>query len=261
MAPKRTGSAVIVLGLERVPVAVYPATSESPRISFTSICQEHGSKVEQLQRCTVDQHVFEKGAKGEKPEGLTKAYELRKGPFLSLSEEEIEEVQPQPAPEIVIAAALELEDVKPLLWTGQAQYLGVDAGAGPVVDVAAERSFSQFLDALVEASAGDGLVAVGRWSTRGADKLVGIYRKDDRLVLQGLRRAGEVRDITELEVVEQGDWGGLAKMTAILQRLKVEELGSYPDERYDATVKLLQAKAAKIAEAPRKVPKRARATR
>jgi DNA end-binding protein Ku len=264
MAPKCTGTAIIVLGLERVPVRLYPATSESPRVSFTTICRKHGAKVETLQRCLVDQELFEKPEKqGAKPEGLATAYQLGKTSFLALTDEELEEIQPKPDPEIVIAAKAELEELDPLLFTGSFSFLGPDAGSGPVLDVGAQRAYAKLVEGLAEASSGESAIAVGRYATRGTDKLVGIYRKDRRLVMAGLRRAGEIRDITELEPADEAPWNDLANVTAVLSRLHVDKLdtGRFPDDRYNAAVMLLEKKAAQLAEAPRKVPKRARATR
>lgn len=264
MAPKPTGSLVVLVGLERVPCKVYPAVLEAPRVSFTTICSEHGAKVETVQRCATSQKVIPKDA--TEGDTLSKGYELGKGRFLSLSEAELAEVQPEPDPEIEVKAILELADIDPIAYCGTPRFLGPDVGTGPVIDMAAARAFESLVQALREASDGEGAVAVGRWATRGADKLVAIGSRSGRLMMIELRRAGELRDIAEIEVIAGAKPGALEKLEPILRRLRVEtlDLSAFPDERYDATVKLLQAKAEKAAArgphrdaGPKMRPKRA----
>ena len=249
MAPRSTGNAVILLGLERVPVRVFPAVIDPPRVSFATLCKAHGSKVEQLHRCPVDEKVIDKESKAD---SLVKGYEMGKGNFLVLTDEELLEVQPESDPEIVIEGIIEVELIDPIFWGGKPQYLGADVGTGPVVDLRAQRAFASFVEALQEASEGESTVAIGRWSVRGTDKLVGIRPKDRRLVVQELRRAGEVRDIGELEAAVVADPKTLDVLDPIVKRLRLDAFdpAAYPDEKYSETVKLLQAKAEKAAKRP-----------
>jgi len=248
---KRTGSASILLGLTRVPVAVFPGAQDPPRISFSTLCKEHAAKPSQVYRCPVDEKILEK-------EEQAKGYELGKNRFLIVPEDELAALDTDP--EIRIDAAFPLIDVDPRLWTGQVQYLAADIGDGPVTDIAGARDFARFAARLEER----GLVAVGRWASRGTDRLVGIYSRsgDDgkaRLVLQGMRRAAEVRDVHEIAAAGNAEPGG--EIDTILKRLTVLHLdtGAYPDERYELTVQLLQAKAEQAAAepSPKKKPKRA----
>lgn len=248
---------VIKVGLESVPCRVYPAVSDPPRVSFTSICRQHGAKLETLQRCSAGQEVVEKEAKAEK---LQRAYEVGKGRFLPLTDAEIEELTPEPDPEIQVEAVVDVADLDPLLWSGKAQYLGA-ASELPVRDVAAERAYSTLVRALIEASeGGETAVAIGRWSTRGTDKLVAIrpmFVAEDRayrLVVHELRRPGELRDAVEIAPGDPSDLPRLEAMAKVLRRLQLDKLDleAFPDEKYGATVALLQAKAEAAADPPRK---------
>jgi DNA end-binding protein Ku len=253
MAPKATCSAVILLGTSGIPVRVYPAVMDPPRISFASLCAKHGAQLKQQYICSAKGEIVAR-------EDQAKGYELGKGRFLALTEEELLEVQPKAAPEIAILGSIELADIDPIRWSGSANYLGPDIDDGPVTDIAAVRAYAQLVAALSDASEGDGVVALGRWATRGTDKLVGIYRMGMHLILQGLRRYGEIRSLSEIAPAEPSNPGDLE---VVISKLMLDSLDSaaWPDERYEATVKLLTKKAeaaAKAAEAPRKKPKRAR---
>ncbi|MBN1442856.1 MAG: hypothetical protein JXA90_09105 [Planctomycetes bacterium] len=238
--PRRTGSATILLGLTRVPVAIYPGVKDPPRISFTTLCARHAAKANQCFICSKDSEVLPR-------ENLAKGYELGKDRFLVVDDQELKDLEPDP--EIRIDAAFPLIDCDPRIWTGQVQYLAPDIGPGPVTDIAAARDFARLSGQLEER----GLVAVGRWSTRGADRLVGLYSAGGRIVLLGMRRAGdEVRDVQEIAAAGAAEPGG--EIGAILKRLTVSHLdtGAYPDERYNMTVALLQAKAEAAAREPLK---------
>lgn len=222
-------------------------------MSFSTLCSEHGAQAKQVYRCCVDGQVLDK-------EQLAKGYELGRGKFLRLTPDELEEISPAPDPELRVDAAYRLVDVDPRLWTGQCQYLAADVGDGPVTDLAGARDFARFANEL----ATKGLLAVGRWSTRGADRLVGIYAVEieggARLVLQGMRRSGEVRDLAEIPPAGEAEPGG--EIGAVLKRLTVTHLdtGSYPDDRYRMTCELLAKKAAQAALEEAK-PKKKKAAR
>jgi DNA end-binding protein Ku len=242
---------------------VCPGTTDSPRVSFTTLHAKCSSKLEQVPRCPKDGAIIEKD---ERETETVKGYELGKGVFLPVTEKDLEEAQPPADPEIRIEETLELAAIDARRWTGQVQYLEADVGSGPVKDPAAVAAYAKLVGGLRDASEGDGVVAVGRWATRGCDRLVGIYRLDGRLVAQGLRRPEEVRDIGELAAAEPARPEELAVVTPILERLKVDDLDdrAFPDERYEATVAILTKKAAeraaelaRVAAEPRKGPKRA----
>jgi DNA end-binding protein Ku len=257
---KCTGTVQIRFGPETIPCRVYAAVTEPPRLSFSTLCRKHGVKVETVVRCPIDRSLVEKDAKEA---ALTKGYEIGKGKFLTLSDEDLAEVQPEPDPVIVMEAVVELAEVDPIFFRGTASFLGPDVGDGPVKDVRGERIFAGFVQALREASDGETMMAIGRWHTRGCDKLVAIRPFQGRLVVQELRRAGDIRDVNEIETACVPDPVLLDRSEPVLRRLRIESFdpSAYPDDRYDATVKLLTQKAAEAATKTKraKAPRRSEA--
>ena len=246
-APRRTGSATILLGLLRIPVGIYPGARDPPRISFATLCKRHAAKANQVYACSKDSEII------LAREDLAKGYALGRDRYLVVGDEELKELEPDP--ELRIDAAYPLIDVDPRLWTGQVQYIAADIGDGPVTDLACARDFARLSSRLEE----KGLLAVGRWASRGADRLVGLYSIEGRIVLQGMRRApDEVRDIHEIAAAGEAEPGG--ELETIFKRLTVSHLdtGAYPDQRYEMTVALLQAKAEAAAREPLKKTKKAR---
>ncbi len=255
--PRSTGHVAILLGLERVPCVVYPATISAPRVSFTTLCAEHLTKTETVVRCpgkpkgkASTSHLIEKA---DKPTKLVSGFELGRDVYLPLTDEELAEVAPEPESEITIEAFIELAAIEPIYFTGSAQLLGADVGDGPVTDARAARSYSALVYALLEGSEGEGgLAALGRWQKSGHDRLVAIVAQDRRLLALELRRAGEVRDVTEVPAAVMAPGEGLDVLDPLVKRLKLESYdpSQYQDARYEATVALLAKKVAERALKP-----------
>ena len=238
-----------------------------PRIPFTTLCAKHLVKTETVVRCPKPLTRAKVGAeaepghlieKDEKEGRLVRGYALGKDRYLSLSEADLAEVEPEPEPQITVEAVLELAGIDPVHFAGGVQILAADVGSGPVVDALAARSYAALVEALVEESQGEGLVAIGRWPRAGHDKLVGIVAKDRRLLALDLRRAGEVRDLSDIPAAEAADPALIDRLGPVLKRLKVDHFAAndYPDIRYDLTLDLLQEKAREREKAP---PKRRQA--
>src|SRR4051794_38751462 len=86
MAPRSYWKGYLKLSLVSCPIAVNPATSSSERISFRQINKKTGNRLRQQ---LVDEETREPVEAGDKGRG----YEVEKGVFIPVDDEEIEELQ------------------------------------------------------------------------------------------------------------------------------------------------------------------------
>src|SRR5689334_25001226 len=85
MAPRANWKGFLRLSLVTCPVALYPATSESEKISFNQLNRQTGHRIKYIK---VDQDTGD-----EVPnEDIVKGYELEKGQFIEVTKEELEEI-------------------------------------------------------------------------------------------------------------------------------------------------------------------------
>jgi DNA end-binding protein Ku len=85
MAPRANWKGYLRLSLVSCPVLLYPATSEREKISFHQINKKTGNRV-RLKR--VDEETGEEVAYGD----IVKGYEVSKGHYLEVTEEELEAI-------------------------------------------------------------------------------------------------------------------------------------------------------------------------
>src|SRR4051795_8744112 len=83
MAPRANWKGFLRLSLVTCPVALYPATSESEKISFNQLNRQTGHRIKYLK---VDADTGD-----EVPnEDIVKGYELEMGQYIEVSKEELE---------------------------------------------------------------------------------------------------------------------------------------------------------------------------
>ena len=86
MAPRAYWKGYLKLSLVSCPIALYPASSSSERVSFNRINKKTGNRLKQL---NVD---AETGEQVER-EDIGRGYEVGKGEYLQVEDEEIEKIQ------------------------------------------------------------------------------------------------------------------------------------------------------------------------
>jgi DNA end-binding protein Ku len=85
MAPRANWKGFLRLSLVTCPVALYPATSESEKISFNQINRQTGHRIKYMK---VDADTGEEVAN----EDIVKGYALDKDTFVEVTKEELENV-------------------------------------------------------------------------------------------------------------------------------------------------------------------------
>src|SRR6201998_1990499 len=106
MAPRANWKGFLRLSLVTCPVALYPATSESEKISFNQLNKQTGHRIKYLK---IDADTGE-----EVPnEDIVKGYALDKDIFVEVSKEELEEVALESTRTIEIDEFVEKSEIDP----------------------------------------------------------------------------------------------------------------------------------------------------
>src|ERR1700741_5418126 len=178
MAPRANWKGFLRLSLVTCPVALYPATSESEKISFNQLNKQTGHRIKYLK---VDADTGE-----EVPnEDIVKGYELDKENFIEVSKEEREEIALEAARPIQIDECVEKSDIDPR-YLIRPYYLRPDGKVG-------HDAFAVIRDTIREMDK----VAIGRVVLTNREHIIALEPMDKGLVGTLLRYPYEVRSEEE----------------------------------------------------------------
>lgn len=173
MAARAYWQGQIRLALVSIPVEVYPATKSGSAISFHQIHEPTGKRIQ-----------YEKVVAGVGPvdrDEIIKGYEVSKGNYVLLDEDEIEAVKIESRKTLELVQFVEADEIDVLYF--EKPYYVVPA------DDLAEEAYVVLREALRQAKK----VAVGQLSVRGREVLVSIKPCGRGLVMEQLRYADEVK--------------------------------------------------------------------
>jgi DNA end-binding protein Ku len=173
MAARAYWQGQIRLALVSIPVEVYPATKSGASISFRQIHEPSGKRIN-----------YEKVVQGIGPidrDEIVKGYEVSKGNYVLLDDEEIE------------AAKVESKKTLELVQFVEAKEIDVFYFEKPYFVVPADDLAEEAYVVLREALRAAGKVALGQLSVRGREQLVSLKPCGKGIVLETLRYADEVR--------------------------------------------------------------------
>lgn len=173
MAARAYWQGQIRLALVSIPVEVYSATKAGAQISFRQIHEPTGKRI-----------AYEKVVPGIGPvdrDDIIKGYELSRGNYVLLEEEEIEAVRIESKRTLELVQFVDASEIDPLYYE-KPYYVAPK-------DELAEEAFIVLRDALRKA----GKVGIGQLSIRGQEKLIAIKPCGKGLLLETLRYADEVR--------------------------------------------------------------------
>jgi DNA end-binding protein Ku len=172
MAARAYWKGQIRLALVSIPVEIYPATKSGASISFRQIHEPSGKPVK-----------YEKVVPGIGPidtDDIVKGYEMSKGQYVLLDEEEIEAVKLESKRTLELVQFVESDAIDVLYYTKP--YYVVPA------DDLAEEAYIVLREALKRSKK----VGLGQLSLRGQEQLVALRPCGKGLVLEVLRYADEV---------------------------------------------------------------------
>ncbi|RKF15993.1 Ku protein [Altericroceibacterium spongiae] len=173
MAARAYWQGQIRLALVSIPVEVYSASKTGAKISFNQIHEPSGKRI-----------AYEKVVPGIGPvdrDEIIKGFEVAKGEYVLLEEEEIEAVRIESRKTLELVQFVDACEIDPLYFE-KPYYVAPK-------DELAEEAFIVLREALRKAKK----VALGQLSVRGSEKLVAIKPCGKGLLLETLRYSNEVR--------------------------------------------------------------------
>ena len=240
MAPRANWKGFLRLSLVTCPVALYPATSESEKISFNQLNRQTGHRIKYLK---VDSDTGEEVAN----EDIVKAYALDKETFVEVSKEELEEVALESTRTIDIDEFVEKSEIDPR-YLIRPYYLRPDGKIG-------HDAFGVIRETIREM----GKVAIGRVVLTNREHIIALEPLDKGLVGTLLRYPYEVRsedeyfdEIQDVKVTK--DMLDLAKHI-VNQKSGHFEPGKFEDHYETALIDLINQKRAGKPITPKERPR------
>lgn len=172
MAARAYWQGQIRLALVSIPIEVYPATRSGASIAFHQIHEPSGQRIR-----------YEKVAPGVGPvnrDDIIKGYEVSKGNYVLLDEDEIEAVKIESRKTLDLVQFVDADEIDVLYY--EKPYFVVPA------DDLAEEAYAVLRDALRATRK----VGLGQLAVRGREQLVSIKPCGRGLVMEVLRYADEV---------------------------------------------------------------------
>jgi len=240
MAPRAYWKGYLKLSLVSCPIALYPATSSSERVSFNRINKKTGNRLKQQQ---VD---AETGEPVEK-EDIGRGYEIGKGQYLQVEDDEIEKIRIESTHTIEIDSFVPRPEIDD-------RYIDSPYYVAPT-DQVGQEAFAVIRDAIRE----KGMVALGRVVVSRREYVVMLEAFEKGLLATTLRYAYEVRepaayfeDIPDLKLPAE-----MKQLAVHILETKASHFdpANFADHYETALVELLRAKqAGRIVEAPKEEP-------
>jgi len=240
MAPRAYWKGYLKLSLVSCPIALYPATSSSERVSFNRINKKTGNRLKQQQ---VDAETGEPVDK----EDIGRGYEIGKGQYLQVEDDEVEKIRIESTHTIEIDSFVPRSEIDD-------RYPDSPYYVAPT-DQVGQEAFAVIRDAIRE----KGLVALGRVVVSRREYVVMLEAFEKGLLATTLRYAYEVRepasyfeDIPDLKLPAE-----MKQLASHILETKAAhfEPAKFTDHYETALVELLRAKqAGRIVEAPKDEP-------
>jgi DNA end-binding protein Ku len=174
MAARAYWQGQIRLALVSIPVQIFPATKSAARISFNQIHKPSGKRIR-----------YEKvvpGMGAVEAEDIVKGYEVEKGKYVLLTDEEIDEVKLEAKRTIDLVQFVDAEEIDSL-------YFDKPYFVAPEDEEVAGEAYVVLRDALKET----GKVGLGQVVVRGKSNIVALKASGKGLMIETLRYADEVQ--------------------------------------------------------------------
>lgn len=231
MAARAIWKGVIRFADVALPVKLYSAV-EDRKVHFRLLGQDATSRVKQRM-------VVPSSGDPVAREEIRKGFETAPGEFVVLTDEEMEELTPEPSRDIEITRFVPEAEIDHQ-WYDRPYYLGPDASSGQGDDPGRDYF------ALAEALAKKGREGVARWVMRNKEYVGALRAEGDHLALLTLRHPGEVIPADALEAPggRKLDSAELDMAEQLVDALADDfEPESYSDEYRERVMELIEAKA------------------
>lgn len=179
--PRAIWSGAISFGLINIPVKLFTAVSDRS-VRFHQIDRRNGARVRQKRVNEVDG--------SEVPYGeIVKGYELAKGSYVTITEEDLASVAPETTHTIDLESFVDLADIDPVYYEG-------------TYFVVPEKSAKPYA-LLVRAMEESGKVAIGRYVMRTKQYLAVLRPKDGVLLLSQMTYPDEITPAEEIPQLDE----------------------------------------------------------
>ncbi|MBW7964150.1 Ku protein [Bradyrhizobium sp. BR 10261] len=240
MAPRANWKGFLRLSLVTCPVALYPATSESEKISFNQLNRTTGHRIKYLK---VDADTGD-----EVPnEDIVKGYQIEKDQFIEVTKEELEEVALESTRTIEIDEFVDKSDIDPR-YLIRPYYLRPDGKVG-------HDAFAVIRETIREMDK----VAIGRVVLTNREHIIALEAMDKGLVGTLLRYPYEVR--SEQEYFDEIQDVKVTKdMLDLAKHIVNQKAGRFDPEKFEdhyetALIDLINQKRAGKVIRPKERPK------
>ncbi|MFB6452065.1 Ku protein [Bradyrhizobium tunisiense] len=240
MAPRANWKGFLRLSLVTCPVALYPATSESEKISFNQLNRQTGHRIKYLK---VDADTGD-----EVPnEDIVKGYQLEKDQFIEVTKEELEEIALESTRTIEIDEFVDRTDIDPR-YLIRPYYLRPDGKVG-------HDAFAVIRETIREMDK----VAIGRVVLTNREHIIALEPMDKGLVGTLLRYPYEVR--SEQEYFDEIQDVKVTKdMLDLAKHIVNQKAGRFDPDKFEdhyetALVELINQKRAGKTIRPKERPK------
>ena len=222
-------SGSISFGLLNVPVKLYSAVSKQS-VKFRELREGDGSRVRH-------KRVSEKDGKEVPYEKIVKGYEFAPEQYVTLTREELSELDPKKTRAIEIQDFVDLDEIDPIYFE-HPYYLGPDKGA--------EKAYALLVAAMEDARK----VAVARFVLRNKENLAAIRPMNGVLTMATMRFADEVTKPDDLkddlfeEKPKKPEKRELEMAKQLIESLSTDfDADQYRDEYREELLELLEQKA------------------
>jgi DNA end-binding protein Ku len=226
MAARAYWQGQIRLALVSIPVEIYPATKSGATVSFRQIHEPSGKPIHYEKVVT--------GIGPVDPDEILKGYEVSKGEYVLLEQDEIDAVKLESKKTLELTQFVDIGDIDPIYY--DKPYYVVPA------DDLAEEAFIVLREALRQSRK----IGLGQLAMRGREYVVSLKPCGRGMVLETLRYADEVNKATPFfrdigEAKPQEDLLDLAT-TLIDKKAGKFDAGEFHDRYVDALKDLIERK-------------------
>jgi DNA end-binding protein Ku len=226
--PRAIWNGAISFGLVNVPVKLYNAVSRRD-VRFNQLHAPDGSRVQMRRFCALE------GVEVPTDE-IVRGYEVSKGSYVVISDEELEAARPEGTHQIAIEEFVDLAEIDPVVY---------DTSYHAAPERVATRAYALLRDAMLDA----GRVGIGRFALRTRESVCAVRATENGLVVSTLAYADEVipadsiPEIGELSVEATEKERAMAVM--LIDSMTVPlDLTRHRDTFRDAILEVIQRKAA-----------------
>jgi DNA end-binding protein Ku len=175
MAPRAYWKGYLKLSLVSCPIALYPAASSSERVSFHRINKKTGNRLKQ-------QNVDSNSSEPVEKEDVGRGYEVAKGQYIPVEDEELEKIQIESTHTIEIDSFVLRNEI-------DERYIDSSYYVAPT-DKVGQEAFAVIRDAIRDRR----MVGLGRVVLSRRERVVMLEAFDKGLLATSLRYAYEVRE-------------------------------------------------------------------